>query len=154
MTYREYREMKQEEFDKLPIFYAFGNDQFKKAMEQRGLKEADTDKIYSLGYGGFYLRSDADIVRAYFKKKDELPELMKDHEFAVSAFRYEMDNHEYAINWQGDYDVCSCFGKCEYGECKDASDYISEMGYGDDTFRAYMEARRSHFKAADENEWF
>lgn len=154
MNYTEYKNMKQEEFDKLPIFYAFGNDQFKKAMEERGLKETDTDKIYALGHVGYYLRSDADIVRAYFKKKDELPELMKDHEFAVSAFRYEMDNHEYAINWQADYDVCSCFGHCEYGECKDATDYLSEMGYGDDVVKAYMEARRSHYKAADENEWF
>ena len=40
----------------------------------------------------------------------ELNEAMKDPEFAKSAFRYEMDNHEYSINWDGDSDVLNCFG--------------------------------------------
>jgi hypothetical protein len=30
-----------------------------------------------------------------------------------SAFLYEMDNHEYGINWQADYDVISCFANVD-----------------------------------------
>ena len=66
----------------------------------------------------------------------ELNEAMKDPEFAKSAFRYEMDNHEYAINWEGDADVLSCFG------------------WDPDTFskvhteiqNAYLDARKEHME--------
>jgi hypothetical protein len=127
-------------------------------MEARGLTEDDTDKIYRLGdTGGYYLRSDSPIIRAYFKKdKDDksLADLMKDHDFAVSAFRYEMDNHEYAINtYQGDWDVCNCFSKTEleYEEYKSYKEYLKEAGLAD-LIPCYEEARRSHFKAAED--WF
>ena len=46
-------------------------------MEKRGLTENDTDQVYALGAGGYYLRKDADVVRDWFNKPDELPELMK-----------------------------------------------------------------------------
>lgn len=36
MTYKEYRDAQQAEFDALPIFWAFGRQQFKQAMEERG----------------------------------------------------------------------------------------------------------------------
>ena len=39
----------------------------------------------------------------------EMKEAMKNKEFAEAAFRYEMDNHEYAINWSADEDVLDCF---------------------------------------------
>ena len=39
----------------------------------------------------------------------QLHTAMKDEDFAEAAFLYEMDNHEYAINWDGDEDVMSCF---------------------------------------------
>lgn len=154
MNYTEYRKQNQEEFNALPIFWAFSNDQFEKAMNERGLTMKDTDKIYRFGNGGFYLKSDADKIREWANKKDELPELMQNHDFAVEAFRYEMNNHEYAINWQADWDVCSCFGRCEYGECKGYAEYLTEMGYGNDVIKAYSEARALHYKEADENEWF
>lgn len=156
MNYSQYRKAKQKEFDDLPIFFAFGDRQFKEEMEKRGLTEKDVDKIYSLGkgYGGYYLRSDADIVRAYFQKEDELPELMKDKDFAVSAFYYEMCNHEYGINYQGDWDVCTCFGNCKYMPDKYGEDYLKEIGYGDDVIDAYRIARSRYNKAAMENDWF
>ena len=160
MTYQEYKEKSQKEFNDLPIFFAFGNEQFKKAMEERGLTENDTDKIYRLGdSGGYYLRTDAPIIREYFKKSKEdktLEELMKDHDFAVSAFRYEMDNHEYAINYyQGDWEVIGCFSKkpLEFGDDKNYKDYLYEAGM-EDLIPWYQEARTSHFKAAEENDWF
>ena len=153
MTYQEYTKKKQEEFNALPIFFAFSNEQFKKAMEERGLTENDTDKIYRLGdTGGFYLRTDSEIIKAHFNKKDELEDLMKDHDFAVSAFRYEMDNHEYAINYyQGDWEVCGCFVKTKWDDDKTYVEYLSEAGHAE-WIPAYQEARRSHMKAAED--WF
>lgn len=41
---------------------------------------------------------------------EELHEKLKnDPDFAEAAFLYEMDNHEYAINWSADEDVLACF---------------------------------------------
>ena len=156
LYYREYRERRQAEFNALPIFFAFGKEQFKKAMEERGLTENDTDKVYALsgGAGGLYLRKDAQIIRDYFSKPDELPELMKDLEFAEDAFYEEMCNHEYGINWQGDGEVCSCFGYVDYEEGENGTGYLRKMGFSGDVVGAYLRAKRRYYKAAEENEWF
>ena len=154
MTYKEYKDVMQKDVNELPIFWAFSNRQFEEEMEKRGLTVNDTDKIYSLGGGGFYLRSDADKIHAFFNRKSILPELMKDALFAEDAFFYEMCNHEYGINSQGDWDVCSCFGNCEYKSWKEYGDYLKEMGYGDDVILAYKGAKSKYFKAANENEWY
>ena len=42
--YDEMRQRQQEEFNKLPIKFAYGNDQFKKMMQEFGLKENQTDE--------------------------------------------------------------------------------------------------------------
>lgn len=154
MTYKEYKEARQKEFDELPIFFAFGEKQFAEAMKQRGLKSTDTQEVYSLGAGGYYLKKDADIIRTFFAKEDPLTELMNDVNFAESAFEYEMANHEYHINWQGDWDVCNCFGNCEYAEDKSAADYLRECGYSDLVINAFYNARRKFYKDAEENDWY
>ena len=69
MTYREYRENRQAEFNALPIFFAFSNEQFEKALNERGITlDEAPDKIYKYGYGGFYLKSDADVIKEYHKR--------------------------------------------------------------------------------------
>ena len=68
----------------------------------------------------------------------ELHEALKDEEFAEAAFLYEMDNHEYAINWDGDADVLACFSLDEKK--------LHEMGLDG----AYHRARRAHMKHAQE----
>ena len=156
MTYVEWRDAKQKEYNALPIFYAFSNEQFREAMEERGLTENDTDKIYKLGStGGFYLKSDAPIIREYINKDDGLKDLMEGESgFAESAFYYEMQNHEYHINWQADWDVCSCFGDCEYGEDKSYAVYLVEMGYSDNVVKEYRKARSRFLNDADKNGWY
>lgn len=156
MTYKEYKNSEQEAFNSLPIFFAFSNKQFKEQMEKRGLKETDTDKIYSLpgGAGGYYLRKDAQIIRDFMNREDKLQTLMKDHDFAVSAFYYEMANHEYHINRQGDWDVCNCFGNCEYGYGKDYHDYLKEMGYDEQMNACFREAKSKFLKACKKNDWY
>lgn len=154
MTYEEYKKSTQEEFNNLPIFFAFSNEQFKEAMEERGLTENDTDKIYRLGGGGFYLKKDAQIIKDFYNKPDKLNEYMQDVEFAESAFYYEMKNHEYHINWQGDWDVCRCFGKCEYGENKTYVDYLKEVGFNEDIINAFKKAKNRFHQDCVENDWY
>ena len=155
MTYEQYKTERQTEFNNLPIFFAFSNEQFEKAMNERGLTSKDTDKIYRFGNtGGFYLRADAPIIKAWLHKDDPLDELMKDPDFAESAFYYEMGNHEYHINYQGDWDVCSCFGDCKYGNYKYYADYLTELGYGEEIIKAYKKAKARFLHDADENDWY
>ena len=98
-TYQQLKERQQKEFNNLPIKFAFGNEQFKKAMSEIGLKVTDTDKIYGLGgTGGFYKRTDSQKIKEYFtRSRKELKEAMKDKEFSYQAFSYELANHEYVI---------------------------------------------------------
>lgn len=152
MNYAEYKKQEQEEYNNLPIFFAFGWDQFKKAMAERGLTENDTDKIYSIGNGGYYLKTDAEIIREFFNRKDELPELMQNKEFATDAFLYEIKNHEYCYNWEGDYDVCRCFGKCEFSEEKTYKDYLKEAGYDDEVIKCFKAALSKYNKWCMEND--
>lgn len=155
MTYQEYRKEEQDAFNRLPIFWAFSDDQFEKAMSERGLSAEDTDKICRLSTGGFCLKTDLPIIKAHLEKPDPLPDLMKDFDFARDAIYYEMCNHEYGINWEGDYDVCSCFGRIEYDDSKtELFSYFKQLGWGEDTCRAYLIAQRDYFKAAEEGGWF
>ena len=68
-------------------------------------------------------------------------------EYMLKAFEYEMDNHEYAINWQGDWDVCSCFGNCKYSDDKDYTDYLKEIGK-ENLISVYAKAKKNHMKRA------
>lgn len=102
------------------------------------------------------------VAFAYFKPSDaafvaHLEELYKafkacnnplrDYEHAKSAFKYEMHNHEYPINWQGDWDVISCFVKVKY---KGDGTEIDQTGWTDEIKRAYYDAAAEVRK---EREW-
>ena len=79
---------------------------------------------------------------------------MKEHDFAVSAFLYEMQNHEYAINlYQRDFDVCNCFCEIEpeFGDNKDYKDYLRESGH-EDWIEPYQEARQKYYDLERERE--
>ena len=96
----------------------------------------------------------SNIAFAYFKPEDRafvehLNELyeaftacnnpLRDYEHAKAAFVYEMRNHEYPINWQGDFDVISCFAKVAY---KSDGTEIDHTGWTDEIKRAYRDAAR------------
>ena len=155
MNYKDYKENRQNEFNALPIFYAFSNDQFEKAITERGLTMDNIKgNVYRFGdTGGFYLKSDSSIIHDYFKKDrdKELRDIMNsDADFARDAFVYEMYNHEYPINWQGDWDVASCFGNVEYDENKNGANYLEEMGYNDSVIAQWYSARKEVISA---NQW-
>lgn len=158
MKYREYKEQRQAEFNALPIFYAFSNEQFRAAMEARGLQETDTEQVRAIGAGGFYLTRDADTIADYMlratEREDHFRELMNDPAFAEDAFYYEMGNHEYHLNWEGDYDVASCFGSCKYQEGAGGLTYLQGMGYPVEVLRAYERARARFLRDAGERGWY
>lgn len=99
-AYAELKERQQKEVNAFPLGFAFSNQQFKNMMGKWGLTEDDTDKIYSIGSGGFVRKCDADAMHEMFERH------AKEHTDAIKAdttgegyiyqmFAYELSNHEY-----------------------------------------------------------
>lgn len=98
MKYKIIKEKQQQEVNAFPLGFAFSKDQFKKMMENWGLTENDTDKIYSIGAGGYVQKKDAERMNEMFERntKEHLNYMFTDDEYAYTAFKYELYNHEYA----------------------------------------------------------
>lgn len=108
--YMDVRSRHQKEFDEFPIVYAFNDQQLKEALEKLGAKKEECISVF--GHGDIVRREDADkLIQLLDRQREELLQRMRDDPiFAEAAFLYEMDNHEYAINYSGDEDVLDCFG--------------------------------------------
>ena len=104
MKYLELKQKQQKEVNDFPFGFAFSNQQFKEMMEKFGLKETDTDKIYSIGAGGYIRKSDSDAFDEMFKRhrkeiEDEIEKDKKGTGFIYSMVSYELANHEYCITY-------------------------------------------------------
>lgn len=137
--YEELKDRQREEFNNFPIAYAFNEQQLVGALKKLGAKKEECVSVF--GHGDIVKKEDAPKLLAMMKRHDqEVAEAMKDEEFAVGAFLYEMNNHEYCINWEGDENVLGCFGL--------TPKKLDELGLR----AAYMKARREHMRLAHE-EW-
>lgn len=141
MKKQEYLDLKkkhQKEFEDFPIAYAFNDQQMKEALEKLGATKEECVTVF--GHGDIVKRTDAEALIAMMRRHDEemKQRLKDDPDFAEAAFLYEMDNHEYAINWSADEDVLSCFSM--------SKTEVIKLGLGD----AYRNARRAHMKHAEE----
>lgn len=121
-TYRQLRNRQQEETNQFPLGFAFSNSQFKEMMEKWGLKETDTDKIYSIGMGGFVRKSDHKAFRELLDRHGrELKQAVEADEtgegFIYQMFLYELNNHE-------------------YGYTGDISDTLESLGYTEEMVKA------------------
>jgi len=100
--YQEWRQSNQERFNSLPIYFAFGKEQFKEVMNKLGLTENDTDKLVSVGQCGFMLKKDKHILNEwledettsidYFKRTHSPKEI-------VAAIYDELWNREFMYNY-------------------------------------------------------
>ena len=138
-AYLELQKAHQKEINDFPIAYAFNKEQLEEALIKLGVKSTD-ECVTMTGHGDIVKREDAPKFRAMLKRhKDEIIKLLQNSEAdAEAAFLYEMDNHEYAINWDGDDEVLGVF----------ALDYedLEKMNLEG----AYRRARKQHMKNASE----
>ena len=138
--YLNLRKKHQKEHDEFPIAYAFNKEQLAEALEKLGAKDI-SECVTIFNIGDIVKKEDADRYLAMIDRHSkELHEAMLNEEFAEEAFLYEMDNHEYAINYDGDGDVLRCFDM--------NFDILRKMNL----VGAYNRARRRHMKKAEE--WF
>ena len=100
--YQKLQNRQQQEFNALPLGFAFGNKQFAEMMRGWGLDpEKDTDKIFSIGYGGFVQKKDAELLHVTTSRHEaELEAAIAGDQtgdgFICDMFRAELDNHEYS----------------------------------------------------------
>ena len=139
--------------DYVSLFYSkgvvAGSDEEKK--EQARIEKLIQGKTFDpIAHGWF---DDKDFVlrhcRLYNAVEKRREEMKDDFSFNVGAFMYEMANHEYAINWQGNWDVLSCFGKIEYDHKNDDQDlnyYFDQLNFTQTQRSAYHAARAAYFK--------
>lgn len=115
-NYKQLRDRQQKEVNDFPFFFAFNNEQFADGMRMIGLHPEDTDKIYKLGdTGGFYAKTEsARLKEMWSRHEKELSDAMQDDDFAISAFIYELANHEFCITYDFE-DALSALGM-EYGD--------------------------------------
>lgn len=108
--YLDVKKRHQKEFDGFPIAYAFNDEQLKEALDKLGATKEECVTVF--GHGDIVKRENAKaLIDLLDRQREEMLQRMRDDPiFAEEAFLYEMDNHEYAINWTGDEDVLDCFG--------------------------------------------
>lgn len=100
MKYLSLVNQHQQELADFPIMWAFNDEQFKEGMKKLGLKEDETNKIYSIDGGGFIRRKDATAFNEMFERHErEMKEAFQDDDFAYDAFLYELANHEFCISF-------------------------------------------------------
>ena len=136
-AYLKLQKKQRKDLEEFPIAYAFNEEQLKQALEKLGAKKEECVTLYNCG--DVMKKTDVPAFKEMMKRhREEIYELLKDKQAAEEAFLYEMDNHEYSINWSGDEDVFSCFGLDEKK--------LDEMGLRD----AYFKARKKHIEHARE----
>ena len=73
-------------------------------------------------------------------------------EYWKGAFLYEMYNHEYGINWQADFDVCSCFGSCAgVKDYENREKLFDACGFSEIQRTAYKCAMQEYYKSEAAN---
>lgn len=100
-VYKALKDAQQKRVNALPIIYAFSDKQFEEGMKKLGLNPDDTDKIYSIGAGGFIRKEDASLIDKTFREiaqeMDDAIAADKDGTgFIYDMFLYELENHEFA----------------------------------------------------------
>lgn len=83
------------------MFFAFDKKQFEEGMKKLGLEPTETNKIVSIGAGGYLLKDKINEFENLTKKqKEELKQLRKNKkQFAADMFAYELANHEFGLTY-------------------------------------------------------
>ena len=104
-TYSQMKSRHQKAVDNLPMYFAFGDKQFNELREKLGFEteEEMLKNVFTLGAGSIILKKDKELVMNTFEQNSkEMEKAMKDDDFLLSAFEYELGNHEYIITYEID----------------------------------------------------
>lgn len=74
-----------------------------------------------------------------------------DYDYQKRAFTTEMYNHEYAINWQADFDTLSAFGNIHTirGTEDVLESYFDQLDFTEVQRKAYLDAKADYLAAVN-----
>lgn len=122
-------------------------------QEEQEYKEKTAKMVFDPVSFAYY--DDAGFVEQHielFRKLEAAKDTMSDNfDYWKTAFEYEMNNHEYAINWQADYDTLSAFGTIHYhgDDGDEITQYFDELHFTDTQRNAYWAARRDYLRKCE-----
>lgn len=128
----------------ISCFQIFHNDAEKEAIE----KKVSGLTLNPICYGYY---SDSEFVKkciSLYKAIEAASKANADNfDYWKEAFLFEMINHEYAINWQADYDVISCFADVDSVKDYDNRDKLFDAARFSAAQRlAYAAAKAEYYK--------
>ena len=123
-------------------------------------RAARQEKIKSMIYCpfafAFFRPEDRDFVSRMSELYNDLSaardSMENDPEYLKTAILYEMYNHEYSINWQGNWDVLSCFGNIRYNESDSPEPYFDQLKWTKAQRAAFWAARAQYNREQRERE--
>ena len=98
--YQELKESQSKRINSFPMFFAFTKSSSADGMKKFGLKETETDKIVSIGSGGYIKKESVqdfkDMINSFENERQEAIKADTTGEgFIYDMFLYELRNHEY-----------------------------------------------------------
>lgn len=124
--------------------------------ERAALQEKIKSMVFCPPAFAYYLREDRDfasrIVTLFNSLNNARDAIETDPAYLQTAIVYEMYNHEYAINWQGNWDVMSCFGNVKYNSNDDPNLYMDQLKWTPEQRSAFWKARAQYYREQEERE--
>ena len=143
--YPAQRRRHQAEVDAFPLVCAFTeSDLRKRAAEKLG---CDLSGLVSVGLSCFIRKTDRDAWRGMMQRqRDELAAgLASGYDFAKSAFRYELDNHEFSYTRDPSDALAPLGFAIRYTKDEDGysvPDWLATFDGNEETARAFSDACR------------
>lgn len=100
--YLTLKEKHQKEINEFPLGFCFNDQQYNEMMANWGLTPEDTDKIYSIGGGGYIRKSDSKAMNEMFDRHErEVAAARAENkdDYLYHMFNYELANHEYGYTY-------------------------------------------------------
>lgn len=114
--YVEMKQRQQQEFNALPLGFAFNVKQFNEMMEQWGLDpEKDTEKIYRIPGGGYVQKKDHALLHETLDRHNAELQAAIAEDTTGDNFIYQMFLSELADH--------------EYGYTREVEETLDELGY-------------------------
>lgn len=138
--YLTLKEKHQKEINEFPFGFCFNDQQYNEMMANWGLTPEDTDKIYSIGGGGYIRKSDSEAMNEMFDRHEREVEAARTenkNDYLYHMFNYELANHEYGYTY-------------------DATDTLDALGLTMEEIEAderMLEAFKRAIKNQENNDW-
>lgn len=141
LDYKKRREREVNDFTHENCHWVFGNKQYEELLQKLNLTEQQLKEQYCNFYAGGIIKRDKlkEYEEMSTKHYNELKELMKDYDFAKSAFSYQLGNYECYISYRFD----EVFGSLSLTE--------SEVMENDTLRTAFKDAKHEYWEWCKEN---